>query len=101
MELIDVATAGTMESNDIMVTLTPRTEGGVQIELSSNVYQQFGSQIEAVIRETLARYGVRDAEVVAADRGALDCTIRARVSTAVFRSARSQEFCWEVGSDVS
>ena len=35
--------------------------------------------------ETLNRLGVCDAEVRASDRGAVDCTIRARVETAVCR----------------
>jgi len=96
MQLITVATAGTMESNDIMITLDPREDGGIHISLTSNVYQQFGKQIEAVIRETLIGYGIEHADVIAVDKGALDCTIRARVSTAVFRSARSDEYKWEV-----
>ena len=100
MQLVTVATAGTMESNDIMITLEPREEGGITISLTSNVYQQFGKQIEAVIRETLAGYGIEHAEVIALDKGALDCTIRARVSTAVFRAACSEDYTWEVREDV-
>jgi len=100
MQLIAAATAGTMESNDIMVTVEPRETGGVQIELESSVYQQFGRRIEEVIRETLARWGVENAQVAARDKGALDCTIRARVSAAVFRSAQSGDYHWEVREDV-
>jgi len=100
MELIGIATAGTMESNDIMVTLEPKESGGIVISLTSNVYQQFGKQIEKVIRETLAGYGIEHAEVNAIDKGALYCTIRARVSTAVFRSAKSEAYTWEVREDV-
>ena len=48
MKLICTATAGTMESNDIMVTLQPKEEGGIQIDLTSNVLRQFGRQIENV-----------------------------------------------------
>ena len=50
MKLITTGSAGTMESNDIMITVEPTDEGGVQVELTSNVYQQFGKQIIAVIR---------------------------------------------------
>ena len=46
MNLLITATAGTMESNDIMVTLEPAQSGGIQISLTSNVLQQFGRQIE-------------------------------------------------------
>lgn len=78
MDLHKAATAGTMESNDIMVTLEPAEAGGIQIDLTSNVLQQFGAQIRSVITETLTEYGVENAAVTAVDKGALDCTIRAR-----------------------
>ena len=58
--------------------------------------QQYGRQIEKVIRETLAELGVENAAVNAADRGALDCTVRARVTTAIFRAAQSDAYEWEV-----
>ena len=86
MKLICTATAGTMESNDIMVTLQPKEEGGIQIDLTSNVLRQFGRQIENVIREALAAHGIENAEVTAVDKGALDCTLKARVECAVFRA---------------
>ena len=96
MELIKTAAAGTMESGDIMVTIDPRESGGITLDLSSNVMQQFGRQIEAVIRETLGELGVEHADVQAVDRGALDCTVRARVSAAAFRAAqRENEQCGE------
>ena len=99
MNLLITATAGTMESNDIMITLEPAQSGGIQISLTSNVLQQFGRQIEAVIRDTLAHYGIENAEVTAVDKGALDCTVRARVSAAVYRAAESEAYTWEVRRD--
>ena len=62
--------------------------------------QQFGKEIRAVILETLEQYGVQHAYVIAVDKGALNCTIRARTATAIFRSAQSQEYIWEVPQDV-
>ena len=49
MELKTNSTAGTMESSDIMIMLEPRTEGGIELELTSSVMQQFGKQIRKVI----------------------------------------------------
>ena len=95
MKLIHKAMAGTRESSDIMVTIEPKEEGGIQLELTSSVMQQFGRQIEAVIRETLKGLGVENALVTAADKGALDCTIKARVNCAAFRAADSEEYVWE------
>ena len=100
MKLITTGSAGTMESNDIMITVEPTDEGGVQVELTSNVYQQFGKQIIAVIRETAAGYGVENALITAVDKGALDCTVRARVATALTRAAECRDYTWEVRQDV-
>lgn len=95
MKLIQIATAGTMESSDIMVTLEPKLDGGIQIDLQSNVLQQYGRQIKAVITATLEALGVEHARVDAVDKGALDCTIRARVSAAAYRAAGSADYKWE------
>ena len=100
MKLITTGSAGTMESNDIMITVEPTDEGGVQVELTSSVYQQFGKQIIAVIRETAADYGVENALITAVDKGALDCTVRARVATALTRAAEWHDYTWEVRQDV-
>lgn len=80
------AHAGTLESSDIYVEIAPAQAGsGIVLNLTSVVMQQFGPEIEAVIRQTLADLGVNDAELTVSDRGAVDCTIRARVETAVCR----------------
>ena len=100
MILITTGSAGTMESNDIMITVEPTAEGGVQVELTSSVYQQFGKQIIAVIRETAAGYGVENALITAVDKGALDCTVRARVAAALTRAAQCHDYTWEVRQDV-
>lgn len=40
-----------------MTTVEPAVSGGVILDLSSNVMQQYGRQIEAVVRESLADLG--------------------------------------------
>lgn len=85
MEL-KMATAGTMESGDIMIQLAPSDHPGLDIHLQSSVAFQFGDQIREVIRETLMGLGVTKAEVYATDKGALDCTIRARTTAAAVRA---------------
>jgi citrate lyase subunit gamma (acyl carrier protein) len=97
MEIIKVSMAGTVESSDIQVIIEPKEEIGIQIELKSSVEKQFGKQIRKVIVETLEKLGVSSAKVIATDKGALDCTIKARVQSAAFRAAGIQEnFDWEV-----
>lgn len=56
--------------------------------------QQFGLQIDRVVRDTLARLGVTAGLVVVEDKGALDCAICARVQTAVMRGAEAQTIDW-------
>ncbi|MDR2134152.1 MAG: citrate lyase acyl carrier protein [Treponema sp.] len=85
MDIRQNSVAGTMESSDIMVTLEPGGKG-IEIELESVVEKQFGREIRRAITETLRDLDVRNAKIKAVDKGALDCTIRARVKTAVFRA---------------
>ena len=90
------AVAGTLESGDIMIQIAPAETKGLHIDLESSVAAQFGRQIREVITETLTGLGVEDASVKAVDKGARDCTIRARVSTAAYRAAESSDYVWRV-----
>ncbi len=85
MEVLKTAMAGTLESSDCLVTVEPG-QGKVELDLDSAVLHQFGKQIRKVIFETLERLDVTDAKVTVVDKGALDCTIKARVECAVYRS---------------
>ncbi|MBQ3373810.1 MAG: citrate lyase acyl carrier protein [Anaerolineaceae bacterium] len=85
MEIKKTAMAGTLESSDCLVTVEPG-QGKVELDLDSAVLHQFGKQIRKVIFETLDRLDVTDAKVTVVDKGALDCTIKARVECAVYRS---------------
>ena len=95
MEIKKAATAGTLESSDCMVTVEPG-EGKVDFSLESSVINQFGNQIRKVALETLERLDVTNAHVTVVDKGALDCTLKARVECAVFRScdASSANIPW-------
>jgi citrate lyase subunit gamma (acyl carrier protein) len=85
MEILQSAMAGTLESSDAMVTVEPG-EGKIDLSLSSSVMNQYGRQIQAAVLETLERLEVKSVKVTVVDKGALDCTIKARVECAVFRS---------------
>lgn len=85
MEIKKPAVTGTLESSDCMVTVEPG-EGQVELELNSAVIRQFGPQIRKVIFETLERLEVKTGKITVVDKGALDCTIKARVECAVYRS---------------
>ena len=84
MEIQKSASAGTLESSDCLVTVEPGN--GISLELSSSVMNQYGRQIKSTVLDTLQRLGVENAAVTVVDKGALDCTLKARVECAVFRS---------------
>ena len=85
MELMKPAIAGTLESSDCQVTVEAG-EGKVDLVLESVVMNQFGNQIRKVTLETLERLGVDNVKITIVDKGALDCTLKARIEGAVYRS---------------
>ena len=85
MEIKKPAMAGTLESSDCQVTVEPGN-GSVEFNLESAVINQYGNQIRKVVLQTLETLDVKDVKISVVDKGALDCTIKARVEGAVFRS---------------
>ena len=85
MEIKKVAMAGTLESSDAQIMVEPG-EDKVELIIESSVIHQYGKQIRKVVMETLERLGVTTGIVKVVDKGALDCTLKARVECAVFRS---------------
>jgi citrate lyase subunit gamma (acyl carrier protein) len=84
--IVDKAVSGSLESSDLLVTIEPAREG-IALDIESGVLRQYGRRIKKVVLETLKRLEVKAAKVTVVDKGALDCTIRARVESAVFRAA--------------
>ena len=85
MNILNCAVAGTLESSDAQVTVEPYSSG-ILLEISSSVMNQYGRQIRDTVLETLERLEVQNASVTVVDKGALDCTLKARVECAVSRS---------------
>jgi citrate lyase subunit gamma (acyl carrier protein) len=86
MILKKVAIAGTFESSDVHVTIGPNDGNGIELSLKSSVVRQYGKQIKKVVLETLEKLEITDAQISIVDKGALDCTIKARVEGAVYRA---------------
>ena len=84
MDIVRPAIAGTLESSDCQVTVE-KGEGNVDFSMESSVINQYGNQIRKVALETLKNLGVSDVKLTIVDRGALDCTIKARIEAAVYR----------------
>lgn len=85
MEIKKPAMAGTLESSDCMVTLEPG-DGKIDFSLDSVVIHQFGNHIREVALDTLKRLHIDNVKISIVDKGALDCTIKARIEGAAFRS---------------
>jgi citrate lyase subunit gamma (acyl carrier protein) len=92
MEIKKEALCGTLESNDLLVRVAPYQ--GLEVAISSEVMRQFGARIREVVEETLNQMGVSQGQIVVEDKGALDCSIRARVQAAVLRGCECEELDW-------
>ena len=90
MEITRPAVAGTQESSDCQVMIE-EGDGKVEFSLESSVINQYGNQIRKVALETLKNLGVDNAKVTMVDKGALDCTIKARIEAAGYRSVLQTE----------
>ncbi len=86
MKLKGTGIAGTLESGDAMIELSPG-KNGIRIDLNSTVKSQFGKYIRKVVMDTCLEFDLQDVDVKVQDKGALDCTIRARVTAAILRAA--------------
>ena len=87
MKIIKSAAAGSMESNDAMIMIEPG-EGDVEIAIESVVMRQFGKQIEKAVKDVLDEYKIDDAHVWVRDKGAVECTLKARTETAILRALK-------------
>jgi citrate lyase subunit beta/citryl-CoA lyase len=90
-ELNETRVGGTEQKSDIALILRKKTSGGVSIQLKSSVQDLFGDQIKGSIERALETLGIKNAEVVAEDLGALDYVIQARVEAAARRLHKIKE----------
>lgn len=90
MEILKPAVAGTLESSDAQVKVSPQS-GELTIHVESSVMNQYGRQIRETIEEVLNRLGITEGIVEVVDKGALECTLKARTECAIFRSCGQSE----------
>ena len=89
MKILRTATAGTLESSDIMISLAPADKTTIEIESVAGAI--FGDSIRTCITAKLGEMGVEGVKVFAKDKGARDCVISARVEAAVARASKEGE----------
>lgn len=94
MKIDKPAVSGTMESCDCQVTIEPGN-GSIDFNLESVVISQYGNRIKQVATQTLKNLDINDVNITIIDKGALDCTIKARIVGAVFRSmGQFEQISW-------
>ncbi len=86
MEILRPSIVGSVESNDILIQI--EKGDGIKINLESSVKKQYGEDIEKVIIDTLKELNVKNAQITATDKGALDFTIVARMKTVIKRATK-------------
>ena len=87
MEITRKATAGTMQSSDLLVQVEPSDR--LEVVIESTVKKQFAHLIRARVDEVVARHAVTGGLITITDRGALDYAIEARVETALRRASEA------------
>ncbi len=80
--------------SDCHVTLELTSSGGIVIELTSKVGALFGDALDALTRDVLTHFGIENARIAIADRGALDFVLAARLEAAVHQVIESDKECW-------
>ena len=86
MRIRSKASAGTMQSSDLMVVVQPSET--LRIDIDSTVKKQYEHLIRAQIGAVLEQLEVSAGHIHVSDRGALDYAIAARVETAIRRAAK-------------
>lgn len=85
------AQAGSLESGDALVTVSPAADGRLSVTVESKVSPRFSKAIERTVINAAAERGVRSARFEVVDRGALDFVLAARLSTALKRAMEDGE----------
>ncbi len=86
MKITRKAIAGSLESSDALVCIEPAA--ATEITVTSVVMKQWGDTIRAYAKKFLDDAGVT-AKLDINDRGALECTLQARLETALQRASRA------------
>lgn len=95
MKITKQAIAGTLESSDLLVKVSPNDKDKIDIVIKSSVDSRFGKQIYQSVVDVINQMSVTSVLVEIDDKGALDCVIKARVETGLVRASGNQEFNWK------
>jgi len=75
--------AGGRTRSDCLVRLELAESGGIQTEIQSKVKSMFGESIEALVKDVIAFFGIKNIKVSVEDTGALPWVMSARLEAAI------------------
>ena len=84
--LLNTASAGTLESSDCLVTVSPAEK--LKLAYKGANREVFAERTMALVENVSKKYSLIGAEISIQDQGALAITIKARLETALIRAAK-------------
>lgn len=78
------ASAGTLESSDCLVSVSPATE--LQLDYRGGNAELFRMRTRTLVEDVFRAYGLAGGRVTLQDQGAILATLRARLETALERA---------------
>lgn len=94
MEILNTASAGTIDKCDCLVTVS-KGEGGLSLHLESKVFYEYGEHIHSLLTDCLRKMNVQNARIEVQDMGAFDHVLIARLQAALYRSlGRTEAIPW-------
>ena len=69
--------------SDCRISIKLKEKGGINLQVNSKVQVMFGKENEKLLRDILSFYGIKNAEVVLEDSGALPLVLAARMEAAL------------------
>ena len=84
--LLHTASAGTLESSDCLVTVSPSEKLGLEYKGANSTV--FAERTLCLVESVAKEYGIKGATISIQDQGALEITIRARIETALERAGK-------------
>ncbi len=86
MKISGSGSAGTAESGDALVVVDSAASG-ITLDLAGPSIARYGDEIRSEVLATLSALGIEAATVRLQEKGALDCTIKARLAAACLRAS--------------
>lgn len=86
MILLRTASAGTLESSDCVVTVSPAEK--MELEYKGANSAVFAERTRQLVDDVAKQYALEGAQISIQDQGALEITMRARLETALQRAGK-------------